>query len=727
MKLKYILLITASLVAAIPSNVVAEYYRDDIPLLQQQANQGDIFAKIKLADIYFDDNDKEAIQLLNDAIKYGTPKEQMSAVNILNDHEETRKKALKITKKLASKNNIYAQIELGKHYFDKYSDSKNDELNNKNKAMKWLNRAAEHANIPQMIEITNVLTSHSSSDNKYRAKARAIELGLKIANTGDANAKYNMGQLYQKKLGSDLVQAKTWYEKAAQQGHKDAQFELGSMIYRGYDHVKEDHYQGMNILLPLANSNYQPAQCQIITFYNDQQNKVGYAKAIEWAKKAYQNNNHCGVEYLGKIYTVGKIVPQNYETALAWYKKGETQKKNSFTRQIKETEELIQRKKNTDILIDNAQRTRNSNLLIQYGQQLIDGQNVFRKEQLGLKFLIKAANLGSTEAKTIIAKNYYKEGSELYSYGFAQLWYYRANKDQDPDIKTLLIQKLKEFSTETTHQENDAQTLPNLSEIPLRNNNIHQTLPLLEVAAAKNNEQALLALVILCAQGKDVPKDQNKARFYLVKILHQHSNRWFFKMITFNINHAQNSDDYIKAQILLDSFEEKLHNDAKLCNEYAEQDAKKGLPMMMCEHGLVDQPLYQAIHGLSGVIAIKLHRSRDEIQNGIQQLQEYIRLLGYYEETAIYSQGIPGIILAQLYISGQYVPKDYRKAKTILETAFKYKCYNNLQAMYLLGKMYQQGLGMKKDLKTANDYFIVACLHDNEDACHTLKANSKKH
>ncbi|CAI3940111.1 unnamed protein product [Commensalibacter communis] len=288
MKLKSILLITASLVAATPSNVVAEYCRDDIdiPLLQQQANQGVINAKIKLADIYFDNNDKKAIQLLNDAIKNGTPKQQMDAVNILEDHEETRKKALKITKKLASKNNVYAQIELGKHYFDKHSDSKNDELNNKNKAMKWLDRAAEHADIPEMIEITNILASHSSSDNKYDTKARAIELGLKIANTGDANAEYNMGQLYQKKLGTDLVKAKSWYEKAAQQGHKDAQFELGSMIYRGYDHVKEDHHQGMNILLSLANTDYKPAQCEIITLYNDQQNKVGYAKAIEWAKKS---------------------------------------------------------------------------------------------------------------------------------------------------------------------------------------------------------------------------------------------------------------------------------------------------------------------------------------------------------------------------------------------------------------------------------------------------------
>lgn len=105
MKFKYVLLITASLIAATPSNVVAEYYRDDIniPLLQQQANQGDINAKIKLADIYFDDKDKKAIKLLKNAIKYGNPKQQIDAVYILQNHDATRKKALKFLKKLASK------------------------------------------------------------------------------------------------------------------------------------------------------------------------------------------------------------------------------------------------------------------------------------------------------------------------------------------------------------------------------------------------------------------------------------------------------------------------------------------------------------------------------------------------------------------------------------------------------------------------------------------------
>jgi len=271
MKFKYVLLITASLIAATPSNVVAEYYRDDIniPLLQQQANQGDINAKIKLADIYFDDKDKKAIKLLKNAIKHGNPKQQIDAVYILQNHDSTRKKALKFLKKLASKNNVYAQIELGEYYFSKYPNSEIDNLNNKNKAIKQLNRAAGHADISQMIAITQLFVSHQGSEDEYNTQARAIELGLKIANTGDANAEYNMGQLYQKKLGTDLVKAKSWYEKAAQQGHKDAQFELGSMIYRGCDHVKEDHHQGMNILLSLANTNYQPAQCQIITFYDD--------------------------------------------------------------------------------------------------------------------------------------------------------------------------------------------------------------------------------------------------------------------------------------------------------------------------------------------------------------------------------------------------------------------------------------------------------------------------
>jgi len=66
---------------------------------------------------------------------------------------------------------------------------------------------------------------------KYEA---AVATWRPLADKGDADAQFNMGQAY--KLGrgvpTDLRLAQTWYEKAAQQGHEQAQGNLGLILYQ---------------------------------------------------------------------------------------------------------------------------------------------------------------------------------------------------------------------------------------------------------------------------------------------------------------------------------------------------------------------------------------------------------------------------------------------------------------------------------------------------------------
>lgn len=58
-----------------------------------------------------------------------------------------------------------------------------------------------------------------------------------LANRGNANAQYNMGQAY--KLGrgvpADPAIARSWFEKAAQQGHERAQSNLGLLLFEAGD------------------------------------------------------------------------------------------------------------------------------------------------------------------------------------------------------------------------------------------------------------------------------------------------------------------------------------------------------------------------------------------------------------------------------------------------------------------------------------------------------------
>src|SRR4051812_10045835 len=65
--------------------------------------------------------------------------------------------------------------------------------------------------------------------------AGAIAQWRPLAEAGNADAQFNMGQAY--KLGrgvpADPRIAQSWYQKAAQQGHEQAQVNVGLLLYNG--------------------------------------------------------------------------------------------------------------------------------------------------------------------------------------------------------------------------------------------------------------------------------------------------------------------------------------------------------------------------------------------------------------------------------------------------------------------------------------------------------------
>ncbi|MHB1333173.1 MAG: tetratricopeptide repeat protein [Sulfuriferula sp.] len=58
---------------------------------------------------------------------------------------------------------------------------------------------------------------------------------LEAAQSGDADAQYNLGVLYfeGKDAPQDYIEAAKWYGAAADQGDRQAQFNLGLMFYHG--------------------------------------------------------------------------------------------------------------------------------------------------------------------------------------------------------------------------------------------------------------------------------------------------------------------------------------------------------------------------------------------------------------------------------------------------------------------------------------------------------------
>src|SRR3954469_24291137 len=64
--------------------------------------------------------------------------------------------------------------------------------------------------------------------------AGAVAIWRPLAENGDADAAFNLGQAYRLGRGvpTNLAAAKTWFERAASHGHIDAQTTLGLLLFQ---------------------------------------------------------------------------------------------------------------------------------------------------------------------------------------------------------------------------------------------------------------------------------------------------------------------------------------------------------------------------------------------------------------------------------------------------------------------------------------------------------------
>ena len=106
-----------------------------------------------------------------------------------------------------------------------------------------------------------------------------------LAEQGDAEAQFNLGQLYANGQGvhQDYVQARQWYEKAAVKGESLAQLNLG-IIYGNGNGVPED-----------------------------------YQLALYWFRLSANHGNAMALTQLGLMYERGNGVTQDVVLAHKWY------------------------------------------------------------------------------------------------------------------------------------------------------------------------------------------------------------------------------------------------------------------------------------------------------------------------------------------------------------------------------------------------------------------------
>lgn len=205
--------------------------------------------------------------------------------------EKNLKKAYKWYRKAAEQGDEEAQFQLGLMHMR--GNGVEEDIK---QACEWFQKAHENGNEFAAKYIVKAQSGHHEDKRKRREIDKIVssfgaEIGidkiLKEANSGDAEAQFDLGQAYKKGQGvpKNNEEALKWYKKAAKQGHFKAQFALGII----YDKLQK------------------------------------YEKSVFWYQKAAEQGYVLAQYNLGVAYAIGQGVTKSIEQAREWYQKAAAQ------------------------------------------------------------------------------------------------------------------------------------------------------------------------------------------------------------------------------------------------------------------------------------------------------------------------------------------------------------------------------------------------------------------
>ena len=96
----------------------------------------------------------------------------------------------------------------------------------------------------------------------------AVQEWRPLADQGHAEAQYELGNMYARGLGvtEDDAAALRWFRRAADQGHAEAEFFIGWMYVNG-EGVAQDHAEGLRWYRRAAGRGHAPAQIKLGNMY----------------------------------------------------------------------------------------------------------------------------------------------------------------------------------------------------------------------------------------------------------------------------------------------------------------------------------------------------------------------------------------------------------------------------------------------------------------------------
>jgi len=165
-----------------------------------------------------------------------------------------------------------------------------------------------------------------SADNNTFTKS--LKTNRHLAEIGDAEGQYQLGKLYDygKGVNRDAVEAAKWYEKAATQGHVEAQRALGLLNTPAGNYVFSTPENSVKWFQAAAEQGDPSSQYFLAKAYEKGNGVIrNYSEAANWYQKAALQGDGMAMHRLAGLYAKGLGVPKDLLKAYAWNNVSATQ------------------------------------------------------------------------------------------------------------------------------------------------------------------------------------------------------------------------------------------------------------------------------------------------------------------------------------------------------------------------------------------------------------------
>jgi len=268
-------------------------------------------------------------------------------------------------------------------------------------------------------------------------KEAAVEVCTKEAESGDANAQANLGNLYLNGTlaTDDYKQAMPWLILAATQGHVEAQMQVANSLQHGRGATKNEQ-QAFHWIQLAAKAKHPQAQVALglcylhgqgvpknaelaISYFADCA-KAGNTEAMYQLAQVFLNEGphhkpdeaqsllHMAAENghalsmftLGKLYRAGTVLPKDDSKALYWYSQANSQDQPEAEYELamlmlKETWDI---KENPIAMLTKSAEQNYVPAQLTLAKMYQEGQNVPKNEEMAFQWYLCAAKMADPQA-----------------------------------------------------------------------------------------------------------------------------------------------------------------------------------------------------------------------------------------------------------------------------------------------------------------------------------------